>query len=856
MHIKEFMQVISRFIQRVTSKQSLYAQLLFTAIAFLAMIVLSYFLIYKIVHNHLSQNAESVLNSTQARIESEMQEPKVTLSSFSRAIRLSIYGGYDVDGLRYFINDISDYIMNLSEYHQEFSSFRGVFFCYDSLPDSPFINTMGWIPPDGYDPTESLWYKNTKDAGGEIAETLSYSDDVSEDTVLIYSRCIHDDDDNHMAVVGLRMQMNAFNKIVNDAASLHGSYGVLLSDELIILAHPNPDFLDKNLRELEASVSALADKLEKGKEISEEPLTSFNGEPAVAFFRTLPNGWHLGLITPKSTYFESVTMMMFILSALGLALAAALILILIRIDNARKKADSQSRHKSIFLANMSHEIRTPMNAIIGMTTIGKSSADTERKDYCFSKIQDASNHLLGVINDILDMSKIEANKFEMSPEEFNFEKMLQRVVNVVNFRIEERKQKLTVRIDPVIPKTVVADDQRLAQVIANLLGNAIKFTPEEGSIILDARFLGEEDGVCTLQISVSDTGIGVSAEQQARLFDSFEQAESSTTRKYGGTGLGLAISKGIVELMGGRIWIDSEPGMGSTFAFTIQVRHKERENQDGLLSHSINWSNVRIMVVDDDPGILEYFREITKGFGVLCDTAISGEEALALVKQNGAYHIYFVDWKMPGMDGIQLASELKMHVSVNSVVIMISAAEWASIVYEAKEAGVDKFLSKPLFPSAISEVINECLGTNSRHIEDTHTNIAGLFAGRQVLIAEDVEINREIIQSLLEPTQIKIDFAENGAEVVRMFRETPDRYDLILMDVQMPEMDGYEATRRIRALDFPNAKTIRIIALTANVFREDIEKCLEAGMDNHLGKPLDFDEVMDKLRLYLPHGQG
>jgi len=358
--------------------------------------------------------------------------------------------------------------------------------------------------------------------------------------------------------------------------------------------------------------------------------------------------------------------------------------------------------------------------------------------------------------------------------------------------------------------------------------------------------------MCSIRISVSDNGIGMTAEQQSRAFSSFEQAESSTTRKYGGTGLGLSISKNIVELMGGNIWVTSEPNKGSVFCFVINFKRGAMSHK-GLLSPDVNLSNVRIMAVDDDKEILDYFIEISHEFNVHCDVADSGEEAIRLVEQNGHYHIYFVDWKMPGMDGIQLASELKMHhEAVKSVVIMITAAEWAVIEEDARKAGVNKFLSKPLFPSHIADILNEALGIDYKQIEESQVNIEGLFAGRCILLAEDVEINREIVKTLLESTEIMIDCAENGAEAVRMFRETPYKYDMIFMDVQMPLMDGYEATRRIRALKIPQAETIRIIAMTANVFREDVEKCLEAGMNNHLGKPLDFNEVIEKLKTYMP----
>ena len=358
-----------------------------------------------------------------------------------------------------------------------------------------------------------------------------------------------------------------------------------------------------------------------------------------------------------------------------------------------------------------------------------------------------------------------------------------------------------------------------------------------------------------MQISVSDTGIGLSEEQKHRIFMSFEQAESSTTRKYGGTGLGLAISRSIVEMMGGKIWVESEINKGSTFAFTIKLRRGDQIHE-GLLESDISLKNVRVLAVDDDRDILEYFAEIAEGFGLsCCDIAISGEEALGLVVRNGDYHIYFVDWKMPIMDGIQLAAELKKRATSKSVVIMISAAEWTTIESEAVKAGVDKFLSKPLFPSDIMDVIKECMSLGREQMGEAQNNIDGIFAGRHVLLVEDVDINREIVQALLEPTQVKIDCAENGVEAVRMFAEAPGKYDIILMDLQMPEMDGYEATRQIRAMKNPAAKVVRIIAMTANVFRDDVERCLEAGMDNHIGKPVDFREVVEKLKAYMPSGK-
>jgi len=526
-----------------------------------------------------------------------------------------------------------------------------------------------------------------------------------------------------------------------------------------------------------------------------------------------------------------------------------------KVENALKEATLKSQQandaKSMFLSNMSHEIRTPMNAIIGMTHIGKTANDLQRKDYCLSKIENASQHLLGVINDILDMSKIEANKLELAFDEFDFEKMLQRAINIAVFRAEEMNQKVTVHIDRSIPRNLVSDEQRLAQVITNLLSNAVKFTPEGGEVSLDTRFLGKINDEYEIQVTISDTGIGISPEQQKLLFQSFQQAEVHTSRKYGGTGLGLAISKSIVEMMGGKIWIESKLGAGAKFSFTFRAKRGERRTPS-LSEIGVDWSNIKILAVDDEKYVLDYFTDIINAYGKICDTAINGKEALELVEANGMYDIVFVDWKMPGMDGIELAQKLKKRAksSDHSFIIMTSAAEWSSVAAEAKNAGVDKFLSKPLFPSSIVDMINEAIGISYLNEDDT-IDFRHIFKGFKILLAEDVDINQEIVEVLIEPTLLEMDWAKNGAEAVSMFEKAYDEYDLILMDIQMPELDGHEATRLIRQMPFDKAKNIPIVAMTANVFREDIEKCFESGMNDHIGKPIEIEEFIATLQKYL-----
>ena len=561
----------------------------------------------------------------------------------------------------------------------------------------------------------------------------------------------------------------------------------------------------------------------------------------------------LGIIVPFETdlirYFDVGAGIVFCSIALGL---------LIKFQNQvyideKKKAEAASQAKSEFLANMSHEMRTPMNAIIGMATIGKSATNIQRKDYAFEKIENASNHLHGVINDILDMSKIEANKLELTPVAFEFEKMLQKVVNIINFRVMEKHQNFSVRVDKSIPPVLICDEQRLVQVLTNLLSNAVKFTKEHGDIRLRAGLIEKRNGSCLIGIEIEDNGIGISPEQKTQLFMPFEQAESSTTRRYGGTGLGLTISKRIVELMGGQIEVTSELGQGSVFTVTIRAQVPVADDTANVLPlGSIKWKNMSILVVDNNPVTMKTFLDVSHRLDMAFDIATTSEEIHELLEGDlKPYDLCFIEWNMPGIDGLELTRRLRERIPAKSSVFMVTSTDWDAYDESAQSVGVDGFLARPLFPSSIIDCMSKHYHTGENYERQDTKETNDIFEGFRVLLVEDVAINREIILAVLEPTLLVIDCTENGQEALDAFQENPGLYDLIFMDLQMPKMDGYEATRSIRALGTPESTQIPIIAITANVFKEDIDKCLAAGMNGHLGKPLDFEKVLEVLRQYL-----
>ncbi|MCK5162999.1 MAG: response regulator [Desulfobacula sp.] len=516
------------------------------------------------------------------------------------------------------------------------------------------------------------------------------------------------------------------------------------------------------------------------------------------------------------------------------------------LEKAIVAATASTRAKSEFLANMSHEIRTPMNAITGMTYLLKQTDPTLRQRDYITKIENSANALLGIINDILDISKIEAGRLDIEAIDFDLHKVIEDVTMLVEINAAEKDLDFVVSYENITNMNFHGDPLRLTQILTNLVNNAVKFT-SKGEVGVYVRTL-TKDRFC---FEVKDTGIGLTEEQKNKLFQSFSQADASTTRKYGGTGLGLSICKHLVEMMGGRIWVESEFGKGSSFIFEITLKELEKTEKPVE-----KFNDKRVLIVDDTPSWQIILQKMLHRFSIETDVAGSGEEALRMIgSQDQIYDLILMDWRMPGMDGLQTARLIQEHCkSIPPTIIMVSAYRQESLQQIAMEQGIDIFLHKPVNPSTLYDIITDFFGSgivrDYRHKAKKYSLKRKLttLKGSTLLLVEDNTMNCEIIHGILEPSGIIIKEAANGKEAVAMYQASPDTYELILMDLQMPVMDGYAAAKEIRKID----QTVPIIAVSANAMTSDIEKTRQYEMNEHLNKPIDVEKLFAVLLKYIP----
>ena len=710
-------------IKKIKKRRALFARMLLTMLTFMAMVLICYFFMSDNAHRNLVRNTENLLDYEQYLIDTMMQESQITLDGFSRSARYLVSRGVDSNGMKKYIDDVASYLAAEKTFASKVKSMYGYF---ETLTDGPaYIGDTRARSGEGADPTQSRWFKEAVAADGEITEILSNEYNESIETLITYAICLYGEEGQRLGVVAIDVKFDDIKHTIIETAAAQGGAGLLIGKEMKILAHSNPDFIGLDMSDPRFPSSVFENDLRNGVEVTERPVKNYLGEPNIAFFRALPNGWYLGILIPESLYYESITRMAVILIALGAAFALALIFVLVRLDLARERSDIANLQKSVFLANISHEIRTPMNTILGIAEIQLQDKKlSEKTKEAFTMMHGSGELLLGIINDLLDMSKMEAGKFELTFAKYELASLINDVMMLNMARMGSKPIEFELFIDENTPSALFGDELRIKQILNNLLSNSWKYT-KKGMITLSVSIEAGDGGNSVLVLKVKDTGIGMTEEQVGKLFDEYTRFNMEANRTTQGTGLGMSIVRNLLNMMGGEIHVTSTVDVGSEFVVRIPQRIENNEplgkelveNLQMFRKHSLTQIRKaqiliepmpygKVLVVDDVESNLYVAKGLLDPYQIQVETASSGFEAIDRIKEGRIYDIVFMDHMMPEMDGIEAVRIIRESGYALPIVALTANA----VVGQADmflSSGFNDFVSKPIDIRELNTVLKK-----------------------------------------------------------------------------------------------------------------------------------------------------
>jgi signal transduction histidine kinase len=698
-------------------------------VAFALMVIVSFNLVGEIVRRQLAKEAEASLNFIQAKIEADLQEPQTLMLSLSETIRGMILLGYDSDIVHEYINRISKTVVRNEARVLSSNSLYGVFEVFGNI----YLNDNTWQPPPDFVPQERPWYKAAVAANGEFTFTQPYMDARTQSFVLSCARRVFDEEGNPLCVLSVDVPLDRITEYVVSTKLADGGYGLLLDNELNVLAHPNSSELGRPLRSWQSGIASLTDALERDKKVAERKVKNYMNIETIVFIRNIKNGWFVGIVTPYDKYYQDVNNMRIRLTLVGLSMAVSLSFIFLRIATEKTKANARNQQKSSFLARMSHEIRTPMNAILGITEIQlQNKALPQGASEAFTKINNSGDLLLGIINDILDLSKIEAGKLELTPAKYNVPSLINDTVQLNMLRYESKPVEFKLSVDENIPLLLLGDELRIKQILNNLLSNAFKYTNRgEVSLAVTLEHVPRAGALhVPLVFRISDTGQGMTAEQVRELGDEYSRFNLEANRMTEGTGLGISITRKLIKMMNGEFFVESKPGKGTIVTVRLPQRNitigvsgtvgkQLAEDLQKFRTHNVSQKSKvqitytpmpygKVLIVDDVNSNLYVASGLMAPYYLTIETATSGFEAIEKIKNGAVFDIIFMDHMMPTMDGIEAAKKLR-DLGYTHPIVALTANALAGQADVFLRNGFDAFISKPIDIRQLDVLLNKLI---------------------------------------------------------------------------------------------------------------------------------------------------